>query len=186
MSEWETYAEERTEETPKIGDNMKAVLESQVRELWEAEQHVSELEDELKAAKSRVRNISEQQIPSTFEDMGLDDESTVSVGGVKVTIRQSVHASPKAEDRAAVYDWLEEHGHGGLIKRTGIFKTGRDNEEKFKRWISSIKTYPGEFNRKVEPATLKAFVNEQLAAGVEIPMELFGAYTRRTAKVKSG
>lgn len=180
---WDEYAQSQAERAPKIGDNFKKVLEDQVKALWEAEKHVADLEEQLKKAKAEVRAISEQQIPSTLEDMGLE-EATVT-GGLKVMIKESVHASPKADRRDELYDWLEEHGHGGLIKRTGVFQTGRDNEKKFKRWIKSIKTYPGQFNRKVEPSTLRSFVNEQLKEGTEIPMDLFGAYTIRKAQVES-
>jgi len=182
---WEQYAAAKADQKPEIGDNMKAVLEGQIKDLWEAEKEAARLEEELKEAKAKVRRIAEEQIPKTFEDMGMDDESVVSVGGIKVSIKQSVHASPKAARRDEMYDWLEEHGHGGLIKRTGVFKTGKDQEKKFKRWIKSIKTYPGMFERKVESATLRAFVNDQLKQGTEIPMDLFGAYTRRIAEIKS-
>jgi len=182
---WDEYAADAEERKPEVGDNMKAVLEGQIKDMWEAEKEVARLDQELKDAKAVLTRIGEEQIPKTFEDMGLDDDSVVSVSGVKVSIKQSVHASPKAARRDEMYDWLEENGHGGLIKRTGVFKTGKDQEKKFKRWIKSIKTYPGNFERKVESATLRAFVNDQLKQGTEIPMDLFGAYTRRVAEIKS-
>lgn len=185
MSEWGDYAAEAEARREPVGDNAKAVLDSQVTELWEIEKEIADLEEQLKKAKERHRKMAEHTIPATFEDMGLDDDSVIKVGGVQITIKQSVHASPKAANREDVYDWLERHGHGGLIKRTGVFRTGRDNEKKFRRWIKSIKTYDGTFERKVEPATLRSFVKEQLAQGNEIPMDLFGAYTRRVATVKA-
>jgi len=181
--DWEAYADEQEATPPKMGNNTKAVLEDQIRQLKLEDEEIDRLEAELKTAKERRTKLVELTIPATFEDMGLDDDSVIKVDGKAVTIITSTFASPKAADREKVYDWLEEHGHGGLIKRTGIFQTGRDNEKKFKSWIDSIKTYPGTFSRKVEPTTLKAFVNEQLKAGTEIPMDLFGAYTKRVAKV---
>lgn len=190
MSEWSEYAEAQEQMRPigeklgPIGKNAKEVLEGQVKDLWKAEKTVARLEEELKAAKQVLRNISEMTLPATLEDMGLE-EVTVS-GGIRVAIKESVHASPKADRRDEMYDWLEENGHGGLIKRTGTFSIGIGQERKAKAWIKKIKAYPGRFERKVEPSTLRSFVNEQLKAGVEIPMELFGAYTRRVAQVKSG
>lgn len=178
---WEGWVEGQEKVEP--GANAKSVLEGQVRDLWDAEKEVARLDEELKAAKELARRIAEQQIPATLEDMGLE-EVTVT-GGLKVKIKQSVHASPKADNREKVYDWLEEHGHGGLIKRQGVFTVGRDNEKKAKRWIKSIKSFPGRYERKVEPSTLRSFVNQCLQDGTEIPMDLFGAYTRRIAEVKS-
>lgn len=181
---YEEWAAEQGDVAPEPGANAKAVLEDQIRQLDVEDKEIERIEEELKAAKARRTKLVEQIIPQTFEDMGLDDDSVIKVDGKAVTIKTTIYASPKAADREQVYDWLEENGHGGLIKRTGVFETGRDNEAKFRRWINSIKTYPGEFKRTVAPQTLKAFVSEQLDAGEDIPMELFGAYTRRVATVK--
>lgn len=183
-TDWEAYAEEQGDTAPTPGANAKAVLEDQIKQLNEEDEAIAKLEEDLKQAKARRVKLVENIIPETFADMGLDDDSVIKVDGKAVTIKTTVYASPKAENRGKVYDWLEENGHGGLIKRTAIFKTGRDNEAKFRRWIKSITTYDGEFAKSVAPATLKAFVNEQLQAGTEIPMDLFGAYTRRIATVK--
>lgn len=176
-SDWEGYEDK----APEIGDNARGVLMDQVTKLYEAEVRVAELETELKEAKQIVRNISEEQIPSTLEDMGL--EEAVVDGGLKISIKETTHASPKADNRETVYNWLEEHGYGGLIKRNAIFRIGRDKEDEARALVASVKDFPGSFERKVEPATLKKFVNDALAEGVEVPMELFGAYTRRVAKV---
>ena len=179
--EWGDYANEQESKRAEIGDNSKSALTGLVTQLYEAEADVARLDDELKAAKKRVVNISEEQLPEMLQDMGLE-EGTVE-GGLSIAIEEKVHASPKKDNREKVYDWLEEHGHGGLVKRTGVFTVGRNEEKKFRRWLKSIKTYAGVFQRKVEPATLTKFVNDQLKAGTDIPMELFGAYTRRAAKV---
>lgn len=182
--DWEAFAEEQGDTAPTPGANAKAVLEDQIRQLDGEDKIIAQLEEDLKAAKARRVKLVENVIPETFADMGLDDDSVIKVDGKAVTIKTTVYASPKAADREKVYAWLEENGHGGIIKRTAVFKTGRDNEKKFRRWIKSISTYDGEFLKSVAPATLKAFVNEQLQAGTEIPMELLGAYTRRIATVK--
>lgn len=176
---WEKYA--REQESIEPGSNAKAVLEGQVHDLREAEKIVAFLEAELKEAKKKVRHIAEEVIPATLEDMGLE-EVTVK-GGLKVKVKQLVYASPRKENREKVYDWLEEHGHGGLIKRHGIFTVGRENEKKAKAWIKRIKSFPGRFERKVEPSTLSAFVRQELESGTEIPMDLFGAHPKRVAKV---
>ena len=38
--------------------------------------------------------------------------------------------------------------------------------------------------RKVEPMTLQAFIKEHLAAGKDIPLDIFGVYRQRIAKVE--
>lgn len=169
--------------TPQIGDNVKSVLEGQVKDLLAAEHEIVDLEVKLAEAKAKFTRLAEQVIPATMEDMGQTKASLVS--GVTVEVTRKVFASPPKAKREDMYDWLERNGHGGLIKRQGIFTVGRDNEAKAKRWIKSIKSFPGRFERKVEPQTLRAFVSNALDEGLEIPMETFGAYTKRIAVVKS-
>lgn len=182
---WEEWVEEQVPTREALGGNAKAVLSAQIKDLREAEKEVIRLDEELKKAKERVKNISEHVIPSTFEEMEIDDESKIVVDGFSVTIKQTIHATPKAARREEMYAWLEERGHGGLIKRKAIFDLGRMPAEEAQEWIDGIEDQRGKFERKVEPMTLKSFVKDQIEEGTEIPMDLFGAYTRRVAEVKS-
>jgi len=38
-------------------------------------------------------------------------------------------------------------------------------------------------DRKVEPSTLRSWIGEQLEAGAEVPLELFGAWEQRVARI---
>ena len=164
-------------------DNVRSVLEGQVKDLFAAEHKVVSLELELSKAKEEYNRLAEHVIPNTMEDLGQSHAKLLN--GVTIEIKQKVFASPPKNKREDCYDWLERNGHGGLIKRQGIFAVGKDNEAKAKRWIKSIKSFPGRFERKVEPQTLRAFVTNALEEGLEIPMQTFGAYTKRVAIVKS-
>lgn len=183
MSSWEEYVSD-TEEVP--GHNVKAVLRDQIKRLQDAETQVAELEEALKLAKARVRQLTEYEIPNTFETLGIDPDSKIRVDGYEVTVVDKISASPKAADREKVYDWLEENGHTGLIKRKAVFDVGRDDVDKVQEWMTGVEGYRGEFERRVEPQTLSAFVRSQVADGKEIPTELFGMRSVRTVKVKAG
>lgn len=181
MSSWADHVEEQPAIEP--GANAKTVLEGQVRLLWEAQKEAERLETELKAANARVRMISEETIPATLEDMGLDE--VVVKGGLKVTVKTKTFTSPKADRKDELYDWLEQHGYGGIIKRQAVFHVGRDNEKEAKAWIKTIKKFPGSFERDVHSSTLKSFVTGAEKEGVEIPQELFGVRKLKVAEVKS-
>lgn len=179
MNGYENY------EPPKhaAGGNARAVLLGQVQELRDAEALVADLEADLKEAKNTVLRYLEELIPDTLEDMGL--EEAVVDGGLKVSVKSKVHASPRAGNRDAVYDWLEENNHGGIVKRKGIIDFGKTSEEDARATLERVEGFRSEFQRKVEPATLTKFVADMLEQGVEIPLDLFGAYTRRVATVKT-
>lgn len=178
--EWAEY-DSPEDDQPENGHNAKAVLESQIAELKEANATVEDLEAQLKKAKERVRNITMQQIPSTFEELGIDDDSKIKVGDITVTIKTSVHAAPKAENKPAVYKWLADHGHGALVKTTVTVPFQKGELEKAKAFADHQEI--AKLEQKVEPMTLKAFVGECIEKGEEIPMDLFGAYTTRMAKI---
>lgn len=184
--EWEAFAAEQGDTPPEAGSNMKAVLEDQIKQLDMEDQEIARLEAALKEAKDRRTKLVEMVIPETFADMGLDDDSVIKVNGKGVTIKEHVFASPKAADKPKVYDWLEEHGHGGLIKRvvTVPFGRGKEEQEAAEKLVADYPDHNGVFERKVAPQTLRSFVTQELANGTDIPMELFNVTTKRVAQVK--
>ena len=188
MSEeaWAEYAAETEQTAPKVGDNIKAVLSDQIEQLDLADQEIERLEKALEEAKKHRTNLVEMVIPQTFADMGLDDDSVMKVNGKPVTIETHVFASPSKANKPKVYDWLEEHGHEGLIKRivTVPFGRGKEEEEMAEAIVKAYQDHNATFERTVAPQTLRAFVKEELAKGTDIPMELFNVTTKRVAKVK--
>jgi hypothetical protein len=182
MSDWEDYAASVEEREPSA--EAKSELEELARDLLSANEDVARLELKLKDAKKKASNISEQLIPAKFQDMGLDYNSVISLGGVQITIKEKLFAAPKAERRDEAYDWLEERGYSGLIKRKAVFHIGLGREEEAKEWIESVTDYIGTFERKVEPMTLKKFVSDKIKGGEEIPMDLFGAWMKTETVIK--
>lgn len=150
-----------------------------------AEIQKAEAEAALAKAKGEVRDISEKQLPELMETMGLKDFTTSE--GLRVKLKISYHASiPKGRHSEAMR-WLDEQGHGGMIKRNVTVKFTRDQEDEAHALVSELS---GQFPQvdetmKVESATLKAFVREILEAGGEIDDELFGIYKRRTVQVST-
>jgi len=80
-------------------------------------------------------------IPEKMDEAG---ESTKTMDGIgRITLQADVYASIPAECKEAAYDWLNEHGHGGVVQET------------------------------VNAGTLKALMKRLLREGVEVPEELF-------------
>jgi hypothetical protein len=81
--------------------------------------------------------------------------------------------------------WLDDHGHGGIIKRNITVGFNRDQEgdasvlqDELSDRFENVKA-----DRKVEPSTLRAFIADQLEAGAAVPLDLFGAWEQRVARV---
>lgn len=153
--------------------------------LLDVDRQIEQQETILSELKERSRSIREETIPMSMQELGL--ESVTMSTGEKVTISQEVYASIPAAQKEQAYAWLEEHGFGGLIKTLVATEFGKGELAKAQALFEQLSKQgvPAEMTRSVHAQTLKAFLKEQLAAGSDINLELFGARPTWTTKIKS-
>lgn len=155
------------------------------RALVEADAGVDEAEGALKDAKERARVLREETIPAAMQEMGLEEVKLET--GQKISIKQDVYASIPAASKGQAYDWLNEHGFGGLIKvevSTTFAKGEQDKALTLHTTLTNMGLQP-DLDQSVHAQTLKAFLREQIADGNNIPLDLFGARPVWTAKITS-
>lgn len=149
----------------------------------QAELDVAEAEEKLAAAKNTLRDISDRQLPNLMDEAQLTEFTTRD--GIKVSVKEVIRASLPKGKEAVAFAWLAAHEHDDLIKREFKVPFDREAEEA----ASQLRTYLEEagfsFESKqtIHPQTLAAFVREQLEAGVDIPLEAFGAARVKSAKI---
>lgn len=176
------YGADAQEQT---GDNAMAELRHLALQQKEAEAEVARLEEALVVAKESLRYISEVRLPELMDELGIPTFSTAD--GLKITIKETLRASMGRSDdeKDEALDWLEKNGHGALIKRTVEvpFPRGGDEEAIALREQLKQSGKRAVFARRVESATLRAFLKECLEGGVDIPLDLFRVVRDRRAKV---
>jgi hypothetical protein len=160
-----------------------ALLSQLATQLNAAELEAAKLEEQLAAAKAQVTDLAERQIPELMDGLGLKTFTTTS--GFRVDVKRTIRASIPAAKKDEAMRWLDDNGHSGLIKRSVLVafdreqeKDARKLEQQLGKKFENVKT-----ELKVEPSTLRAFIGEQLALGAEMPLELFGAWEQRIAKI---
>lgn len=176
------FAQYRADERPS--DEAFAKLNDLIRDLVLAEDKVAQAEEALKLAQERRRQLEEFDIPNYLEELGLASFTTTE--GLEITVERKLRASIGSR-KAQAYKWLLENGHGAIIKRTveAAFNTEQSHEaqsllaELQGRGLAGVRQ-----ELKVEPATLTAWVREQLEQGVDIPAELFGIYEQKRTRIK--
>lgn len=155
------------------------------RALVDADASVEQAEVNLKEAKERARILREETIPSAMQELGLEEIKLDT--GQKLSVKQDVYASIPSAQKDAAFHWLEENGFGGLIKVevAADFRKGEADAalELFKE-LQQRGLQVG-FDQSVHAQTLKAFLREQLAAGTNVPLDLFGARPVWTAKLSN-
>lgn len=173
-------------DAPAIGDNMLVQLSATATDLFHAEARVARLEDELKEAKETARHIRENQLPTLMESAGMEEFKTKD--GLEIKIATELRGSIPKDHEEEAFAYLEEHNDGGLIKRQFVIDFGRDEEgwaRKFMRDLSQRKRQLNtKIKRTVPPQTVKKYVREKLEEGVDIPMDVFGVFRQRFARVK--
>jgi len=154
------------------------------RKIRTAQQEVEELDKELKARKKDLLKLTDEELPSAMQELGLssfslDDGSTVNV-------TPTYGASILVANRPLAYDWLRQNGYDDIIKNIVSCEFGRGEDGKasdFKAFASK-QGFPADQSESVHSGTLKAFVRERVEAGDDFPMELFGAYIGQRAIIK--
>lgn len=151
-----------------------------------------ELEDRLKDVKKQIVQYQETLLPEVMDEIGLSDITTK--GGLRIEMREEVRASlPKDEGkRLAAFRYLRDTGNDGIIKRQFVINYGRDSAqwaEAFAEMLekAEIKEHATvEQMETIHQQTLLKFLREQLDSHEEVPLESFGAFVQRFARIKRG
>lgn len=177
------------------------------QELWSVDARIVELEHELEQKKQRRVELVQKELPEFMTQIGQDKVGLAEFG-VDLVLEPYYHANIKAEwpdeQRQEAFDWLENNGHGDLIKCQVEFLFPRylmDLAKWFVEAVSKIKI-PATFVKKKgkgtpvpaipEPTlkqtvpwnTLTAFVKEQVEKGEQLPLETLGATVGQIVKIK--
>ena len=178
------YAEFRSEP----GDNFKAVLRSLADDYLEAEAEVTRAEETLEKAKAQRNDIAEVRIPQATE--GMDGKFDLG-DGRELQLKEEIRSSIAGDKRMPAINWLDEHDYGHIVKRQVIIEFAKGDTERCDKFLEAVKALEGQLgtlvvktNFTVHHATLNSWVKEQLGEGVKLPVDVFGIFRQRTAKVK--
>ncbi len=143
---------DETLERNEVGAADAATLESLVTRMMDLQDRKEALEQLLKGVNGELDDVRKRRLPEKMQELGLVDTtghgSFTHSSGAGVSLRVQVWASIAKTDEAGnptdayidgVYRWLEENGHGDLIKRS------------------------------VHPQTFSAFVKERIEDGEPLP-----------------
>lgn len=167
-----------------VSNNALKQIANLAKRQQEAERAVVLKEAELKQAEAELRTIQEDLLPTAMFEAGM--KAFTLDNGAKITIKDDVAVSVPADKKRDAYAWLRNNNFGDLIKNTVAVDFGRGQDDS----AEALKEYCLErgidYSDKegVHAQTLKAFIKEQMAKGVDIPLELFGAYPYSKAVIK--
>ena len=148
-----------------------------------AQKQVDLLEENLKDAKKKLREVAEELLPEAMKENNMLDFTLLD--GSKVEVSKFYGASISKGNQGEAFHWLIENGHGDLIKNQVSTNFVRGQEQDAENFADELNDRGMPVNTKkwVEPMTLKAFARDQLEKGTKIPMDVFGIYIGNKAKI---
>lgn len=150
---------------------------------------IDNIENLLKEKKKELQRIEEHDLPEAMDRIGMSEFKLVD--GTKISISAFYNASITGDRKEEAFNWLEDKGHGSLIKAKVEAEFGRNEIELAKQFLEFARGFNGltsdlKFDQSIHWATLRAFVKEQVEEGTGLPLDLFGVYIGRKAKIKKG
>lgn len=173
------------DEQPEAFTPMMGVLADEINSLISVQNQIADAEAELQRLKREERDISEQKIPAIMDELNMDRITLKD--GRTVQVKDMVQCSIPVEKKPGAFVWMDEHGHGDLIKTVVTAKFNRGEQAYAKEAADLLEQQLGihaDLLESVHPGTLKAWARKELEAGRALPQDFFKVYTVRQATVK--
>jgi hypothetical protein len=153
--------------------------------LLTARQKVKWFEDKLKVAKAELYQLETEELPVAMEACGLSEFTTSD--GTRIVVENKVSGSIPEANRPEAFQWLRDHGHGGLIKNEFKLELGKGQDELAHQVRTQLEALglAVEVKESVNHQTLGAWARELLKQGkLDAPLSLLGIFVGKRATVK--
>lgn len=137
----------------------------------------------LEEADTNIKRLSETDIPDKM--FALNMAQLPLADGRKLTVKEKFGINITKANEEAAFQWLEENGHGDIIKSLLSIQFNKEEGETAKALLASLEAQGLSvgFKRSVHPSTLKAWGKEQQDTGAVLP-EHFSVYQGKEATIK--
>lgn len=168
MSDQQVYDYEGHEEEQADNEDIIASLVEMSEELATLKSELDDAEAEVKRKKAQVDHLERERIPQIMDKLNLEEFATKTH---KIEIKEVVAANISKANQDEAFDWLDDNGHGGMIKRNVVVAFDRDQQEAVEELLTELRgDYPTVKQEcKLNAQTLKAWVRQQLEEGETIP-----------------
>lgn len=167
-------------------------LASRARSL---EQEKADLEERLKATNKELNELYFRTLPDVMDEAGVGSIALpVDGNNPPVELKAqpyyaaNIAAGWPPERRQAGFDWLDQHGHGDLIKTEVTVRFPRGQMVQAWELVETLKEreLAAEIKQAVSHQTLTAWLREQVEEHQKLPpLDTIGATVGRVVKLKT-
>ena len=158
-------------------------LTDKANKMVELEELVEEKQASLKATQKELKVLSEEDIPALLSEVGLSEITLTN--GQKISTNSYYYGRITEHNQQEAFEWLQDNGHGDIIKNVVSVSFGRDEDVNAEKLLSNLQDngYTTNGKKWVEPMTLKAFIREQVESGNDLPLETFNVYVGQKTRI---
>jgi hypothetical protein len=137
----------------------------------------------LEEKKGLLNKILMDRIPTIMEQLGM--ESFKLTSGETIVVKSDIKCGISEERKPAALAWLRAGNYDGIIKQTVELSFGKGESAEAKKAMDTLHEagFDPAVSEGVHPQTLKSFVKECLEKAVNIPLETFGVFDFKIAKI---
>lgn len=148
------------------------------------ERNVELAQDNLKKAQQELRRVQEKEIPDLMMECGV--ETFVTTDGLKISVKENLYASIAKSRKIEAAQWLIQNGQGSLVQEDVVVHFDSGEQERVSRLQETLESAgfsDWSTMEAMNTARVKSAIKEMLSDGVDVPLDLFGAYFLRSAKI---
>ena len=179
---------------PVVPEDKLELVREHLRRARETELQLASLSSTVAEKSSEIKLLTSETLPTLFQEIGIDVLGLEADGNLPAYDAKlqpyysaNIAASWDEERKQKAFEWLEDAGHGDMIKNTFSVQLGRGDEKRAIKLRAMLEKAGFEFEeRKTVPApSLTAFVKEQVEKhNTTPPLELLGATVGKIVKLK--
>lgn len=180
-------------DTPKVSGDQLEKIRGMVRMARDLGLRKKDIDDASKEVGREINELRHVKLPTIMDEVGIERLTIAPEGnlpGVEARCEPYYHANIPAswddEKREAAFKWLEDNGHGDLIKAQYVVllpKGDRKAQRAVEKALSKLNV-PYETSLSVPWATLTVWLREQVEKfGTVPPLDVIGGNVGRVVKL---
>lgn len=137
----------------------------------------------LTTAKGNLQRMEKEDFPELLREVGLKEVKLED--GTKIKLVDEIQCGITEAHKPAAYKWLRDNNFDGMIKTTLTVPFGKGEDEALQEVREALATcdITPVVAESIHHATLKSFIKEQRAKGVNVPVQPFGIFPYSKAVV---
>lgn len=173
-------AEEPAQEVDEKSLERMIYLAEEMREL---ERTITNKEVELAELQEAHRKIQQVRLPTIMEAIGMSEFKLTD--GASVTVKPDIKCGLTEERKPLAFAWLREKEFDGIIKSEVKLAFGKGENERSDKALELLVNagFLPDVSENIHHSTLKSFVKECLEKGENIPLDTFGVFEFKSAKI---